>query len=129
MRRKGSLLFFAAMLAWLVFAVLSRLEMALWGAAAGLTLHLLVLFLLPKGRKFNVLLAFSLLYFAVAAAAVPALGNALKNRVPNLLAGGFASLCIMAGYGALEGILFPAPYLELDYPESMRHSPILRRAF
>lgn len=129
MRKKGLLLFSMAMAAWAAFAVLCRLEMALWGAAAGLALSLAVPLLLPRGHRFNILSAFSLLFFAVATAAVPALGDTLTNRLPNLLAGGFATLCIMAGYGALEGTLFPASFLELGYPESMRHSPILRRAF
>ncbi|MDI6873315.1 FAD-dependent oxidoreductase [Candidatus Solincola sp.] len=129
MRKRGLLLFLLAMAAWTTFAVLCRLEMAFWGAAAALALSLLVLLLLPRGHRFNILSAFSLLFFAVATAAVPALGETLTNRLPNLLAGGFATLCIMAGYGALEGALFPAHFLELDYPESMRRSPILRRAF
>lgn len=129
MRKKSLLLFSLAMTAWMAFAVLCRLEMALWGAAAGLALSLSVLLLLPRGHRFNILSAFSLLFFAVAAAAVPALGDTITKRLPNLLAGGFATLCIMAGYGALEGTLFPASLLELDYPESMRRSPILRRAF
>ncbi|MGQ9476384.1 MAG: FAD-dependent oxidoreductase [Actinomycetota bacterium] len=129
MRKRGLLLFLLNMAAWAAFAVLCRLEKPLWGGAVGLAVSLLVFALLPRGHRFNILSAFSLLFLAVATAAVPALGDTLKNRLPNLLAGGFATLCIMAGYGALEGVLFPAPFLELDYPESMRHSPILRRAF
>lgn len=129
MRKRGLLLLLLAMAAWAAFSVLCRLEQALWGAVSGLALSLLALLLLPRGHRFNILSIFSLLFFAVATAAVPALGETLKNRLPNLLAGGFATLCIMAGYGALEGILFPAHFLELDYPESMRRSPVLRRAF
>jgi len=128
-RKRGLLLFLLAMAAWLVFAALCRLKMPLWGAVAGLALSLPVPLLLPRGHKFNILSAFSLLFFAVATSAAPVLGETLVNRLPNLLSGGFATLCIMAGYGALEGVLFPSPFLELDYPESMRRSPILRRAF
>ncbi len=128
-KKRGLSLFLLAMSAWLAFSVLCRLEKPLWGATAGLVLSLAAPLFLPRGRRFNILTAFSVLFFAVAAAAVPSLGETLTNRLPNLLAGGFATLCIMAGYGALEGVLFPSAFLELDYPESMRRSPILRRAF
>ncbi len=129
MRRKGLLRFILACLPWLILPVLAYFDLTLWGAAAGLAIVLAMFFLLPRGRKWGILQAFSLLFFLVACAAVFVLGDDIGTRVPNLLAGGFACLTIMAGYGALEGIFFPAHYIYLDYPESMRESPILRQAF
>lgn len=129
MRRKGLFLFTAAWLPWLTLAILSYLDLALWGAAAGLGLVLIMFLLMPSGRRLGILQAFSLLFFIVACAAVIVLGDRIDNRIPNLLAGGFACLVIMGGYGALEGVFFPARYLEIDYPDSMRESPILRKAF
>ncbi len=128
-KKRGLLLFLIIPLAWLAFAALARLELILWGAAAGLAVTAALLVALPRGRRWNVFIVFSLLYFLVATAAVAVMGESLRTRVPNLLAGGFATLSIMAGYGALEGILFPAQLLELGYPESKRESPIIRRVF
>jgi len=116
-----------ACLPWLVLPVLAYLDLAMWGAVAGLAIILAMFFLLPSGRKWGILQAFSLLFFVVACAAIFVLGDEIDTRIPNLLAGGFACLTIMAGYGALEGIFFPAHYIYLDYPESMRESPILRQ--
>ena len=127
MRRKGLLRFILACLPWLILPVLAFLDLALWGAVAGLVIVVAMFFLLPSGRKWGILQAFSLLFFLVACAAVFVLGDDIDTRIPNLLAGGFACLTIMAGYGALEGIFFPAHYIYLDYPESMRESPILRQ--
>jgi all-trans-retinol 13,14-reductase len=127
MRRKGLIRFIVACLPWLILPALAYLNMALWGTAAGLALVLAMFFLLPSGRRWGIMQAFSLLFFLVATAAVLALGSDIETRIPNLLAGGFACLTIMAGYGALEGIFFPAHYIYLDYPESMRESPILRQ--
>jgi phytoene dehydrogenase-like protein len=106
---------------------MAYLDLALWGAAAGLAIVLAMFLLLPSGRRWGILQAFSLLFFVVACAAVFVLGDDISTRIPNLLAGGFACLTIMAGYGAIEGIFFPAHYVYLDYPESMRESPILRQ--
>lgn len=128
MRRKGLLRFMLACIPWLVLPVLAYFEWVKWGALAGLALVLLMFPLMPRGRRWGILQAFSLLFFLVASAAVFVLGEDIVTRIPNLLAGGFACLTIMAGYGALEGILFPAHYLYLDYPDTMRESPILRRA-
>ncbi len=119
--------FLVACLAWLILPVLAYLDLTLWGAAAGLAVVLAMFLLLPSGRRWGIFQAFSLLFFLVAFAAVFALGDEISTRIPNLLAGGFACLTIMAGYGALEGIFFPAHYIYLDYPESMRESPILRQ--
>jgi hypothetical protein len=127
MPRKGLFRFVLACLPWLILPVLSYLDLPLWGAAAGLAIVLLMFFLLPSGRRWGILQAFSLLFFVVACAAVLVLGDDIDTRIPNLLAGGFACLTIMAGYGAIEGIFFPAHYIYLDYPESMRESPILRQ--
>ncbi|MBC7229713.1 MAG: FAD-dependent oxidoreductase [Actinobacteria bacterium] len=129
MRRKGLLRFLLACTAWLALPVLAYFELVRWGALAGLAVFLLFFLLMPAGRRWGILQAFSLLFFLVAAAASLVLGKDISTRIPNLLAGGFACLTIMAGYGALEGVLFPAHYLYLDYPDSMRESPILRRAF
>ncbi len=128
MRRKGLLLFLLACTPWLVLPVLAYFELVKWGALAGLSLVLLMFLVMPAKRRWGIMQAFSLLFFLVATAASFVLGEDISTRVPNLLAGGFACLTIMAGYGALEGILFPAHYLYLDYPDSMRESPILRRA-
>ena len=127
MRRKGLLRFILACLPWLILPVLAYFGLTLWGAAAGLAIILAMFFLLPSGRKWGIMQAFSLLFFLVACAAVFVLGDEVDTRIPNLLAGGFACLTIMAGYGAMEGIFFPAHYIYLDYPESMRESPILRQ--
>lgn len=129
MRRKGLIRFLIICLPWLILPILAYLDLTLWGAAAGLVIVLAMFFLMPSGKKWGVLQAFSLLFFLVACAAVFVLGEDIYTRIPNLLAGGFACLTIMAGYGALEAIFFPAHYLYLDYPESMRESPILRQAF
>ncbi len=128
MRGKGLFSFLLACLPWLLLPVLAYLDLVPWGAAAGLAIVLAMFFVLPAGRKWGILQAFSLLFFLVACAAVFALGEDIKTRIPNLLAGGFACLTIMAAYGAMEGISFPAHYVYLDYPESMRESPALRRA-
>ena len=128
-RRKGLILFILACLPWLVLPVLSYLDLARLGAVAGLVVVATLFFLMPKGKKWGIMQAFSLLFFLVACAAVFVLRDELETRIPNLLAGGFACLTIMGGYGALEGIFFPSPYLYLDYPDSMRESPILRRTF
>jgi all-trans-retinol 13,14-reductase len=127
MRRKGLFRFLLACLPWLILPVLAYFDLALWGAAAGLAIVLAMFLLLPSGRKWGILQAFSLLFFLVACAAVVVLGDDISTRIPNLLAGGFACLTIMAGYGVIEGIFFPAHYIYLDYPESMRESPILRQ--
>lgn len=127
MRRKGLFSFILACLPWLVLPVLAYLDLVLWGAVAGLAVVLALFFVLPSGRKWGIMQAFSLLFFLVACAAVFVLGEDIETRIPNLLAGGFACLTIMAGYGAIEGIFFPAHYIYLDYPESMRESPILRQ--
>jgi phytoene dehydrogenase-like protein len=127
MPRKGLFRFVLACLPWLILPILAYLGLPLWGAAAGLMIILLMFFLLPSGRRWGILQAFSLLFFVVACAAVLVLGEDIDTRIPNLLAGGFACLTIMAGYGAIEGIFFPAHYIYLDYPESMRESPILRQ--
>ncbi|MBC7247663.1 MAG: NAD(P)/FAD-dependent oxidoreductase [Actinobacteria bacterium] len=129
MRRKGLCLLLLAFLPWLALAVLYRLELTLWGTVAALALVLAMFPLLPRGGRWPLLQIFSLLFFAVACAAVLVMGKDLETRIPNLLAGGFATLAIMAGYGAVEGISFPFQYLAADYPESMRESPTLRRAF
>jgi hypothetical protein len=129
MRRKGLLRFILACLPWLILAALAYFDLTLWGAAAGLAIILSMFIILPSGRRWGILQAFSLLFFLVACAAVLVLGDEIDTRIPNLLAGGFACLTIMAGYGALEGILFPAHYIYLDYPESMRESPLLKQAF
>ncbi|MDY6795186.1 MAG: FAD-dependent oxidoreductase [Actinomycetota bacterium] len=129
MRRKGLIIFILAWLPWLCLAVLSYLGWTLWGAVAGLVVILLLFFILPSRRKWGILQAFSLLFFLVACAAALVLGDKLDSRIPNLLAGGFACLVIMAGYGALENMYFPGHYLYIDYPESMRESPVLRRTF
>jgi len=127
MRRKGLIRFLVACLPWLILPVLAYFDLSLWGAVAGLVIVLAMFFLLPSGRKWGILQAFSLLFFLVACAIIIVLGEDIDTRIPNLLAGGFACLIIMAGYGAIEGIYFPAHYIYLDYPESMRESPILRQ--
>ncbi|MEW6554389.1 MAG: NAD(P)/FAD-dependent oxidoreductase [Actinomycetota bacterium] len=127
MPRKGLLRFILACLPWMVLPALSFFGFPLWGAAGGLTIIVLLFFLMPSGRRWGILQAFSLLFFVVACAAVIMLGEDIDTRIPNLLAGGFACLSIMAGYGAIEGVFFPAQYVYLDYPESMRESPILRQ--
>lgn len=129
MRKKGLILFIVACLPWLALAFLSYLDLALWGAAAGLVIILAMFLLMPSGKKWGIMQAFSLLFFLVACAAILVLGDELNTRIPNLLAGGFACLTIMAGYGALEGIYFAAHYLYIDFPESMRESPVLRQTF
>lgn len=129
MRRKGLCLLLLALLSWLVLAVLYHLGLTLWGTVSALGLVLLMFPLLPRGGRWPLLQIFSLLFFAVACAAVLVMGKDLETRIPNMLAGGFATLTIMAGYGALEGVLFPSQYLAVDYPESMRESPALRHAF
>jgi all-trans-retinol 13,14-reductase len=129
LRRKGLLLFIVALLPWLCLALLPYFDLTLWGTVAGLALVLGLFLLMPAGKKWGILQAFSLLFFAVACLAVLALRKDIDTRVPNLLAGGFACLVIMAGYGALEKIDFPAHYLYLDFPESMRESPALHRTF
>lgn len=129
MRRKGLCTLLLAFLPWIAVAVLCRLGFILWGTVAGLALVLAMFPLLPKGGRWPLLQIFSLLFFVVACAAALAMGEDLETRIPNLLAGGFASLSIMAGYGALEGILFPHQYLARDYPESMQESPVLKRTF
>ena len=129
MRRKGLCILVLALLPWLAFTVLCRLELVLWGTVAALALVLAMFPLLPKGGRWPLLQIFSLLFFVVACAAVLVMGEDLESRIPNLLAGGFATLSIMAGYAALEGILFPYHYLAMDYPESMHESPILKRTF
>lgn len=127
MRMSGLLRFFLACVPWLILPVFAYLDLTLWGAAAGLAIILAMFLLMPSGRRWGILQAFSLLFFVVACAAVIVLGDDISSRIPNLLAGGFACLTIMAGYGAIEGIFFPAQYVYLDYPESMRESPILRQ--
>lgn len=127
MRRSGLFRFFLACTPWLILPVLAYLDLTFWGAAAGLAVVLAMFLLMPSGRRWGILQAFSLLFFLVACAAVFVLGDDISTRIPNLLAGGFACLTIMAGYGAVEGIFFPAHYVYLDYPESMRESPILRQ--
>ncbi len=127
MRRKGIFSFLLACLPWLVLPVLGYLDLILWGAVAGLAILLALFFFLPSGRKWGILQAFSLLFFVLCVIVVLALGEDISERVPNLLAGGFACLVIMGGYGTMEGILFPSHYISLDYPESMRESPILRQ--
>ncbi len=129
MRRKGIILFLLACLPWLSLPVLTYFDLALWGAGVGLVIILSLFFLMPAGKKWGILQAFSLLFFLVACAVIFVLGDDVDTRIPNLLAGGFACLTIMAGYGALEGIYFPAHYLYLDHPESMRESPILRQSY
>jgi hypothetical protein len=129
MRRKGLIRFLLACVPWLILPVLAYFELALWGAAAGLVIILALFFLMPSGKKWGILQAFSLLFFLVACTAIFVLGDDVDTRIPNLLAGGFACLTIMAGYGALEGLYFPAHYLYLDHPESMRESPILRQSY
>ncbi len=129
MRRKGLLLFVLALVPWLCLSILPYFNLTLWGAAAGLALVLAMFLLMPAGKKWGILQAFSLLFFLVACLAAVALRKDIDTRVPNLLAGGFACLAIMAGYGALEKIDFPAHYLYLDFPESMSESPSLHRTF
>jgi len=129
LRRKGLFLFILAWLPWLCLAVLSYLEMTLWGAVAGLAILIIIFILMPSGSRWGILQAFSVLFFLVAIAAALILGDKVDNRVPNLLAGGFACLTIMAGYGALENIFFPSRYLNIDYPDSMRESPVLRQTY
>jgi phytoene dehydrogenase-like protein len=129
LRRKGLLLFTLALLPWLCLSLFPYFELALWGAVAGLVIVLAMFLLMPAGRKWGILQAFSLLFFLVACLAVAALRKDIDTRVPNLLAGGFACLVIMAGYGALEKINFPAHYLYLDFPDSMSESPSLHRTF
>jgi len=128
-RRRGLYLFILSWLPWLCLAILSYLGMTLWGAVAGLAVLLLLLILMPSGGKWGILQAFSLLFFLVAVAAALILGERIDNRIPNLLAGGFACLTIMAGYGALENIFFPSTYFNIDHPDSMRESPVLRQTY
>lgn len=128
-RRRGLILFLVACLPWLTLSLLAYFDLARYGALAGLAIVLALFFPMPKGNRWGVMQAFSLLYFLVASAAVFVFGDDLATRIPNLLAGGFACLAIMAGYGALEGVFFPAHYLGIDYPESMSESPVLRRTF
>lgn len=128
MRHKGLLLFMVACLPWLVLPLLAYFDLVILGTVAGLVIVGFMFLLMPPGRKWGILQPFSLLFFIVASAAAIALGSDLDTRVPNLLAGGFACLMIMGGYGLLEGISFPSNYIFIDYPESMRESPILLRA-
>ncbi len=128
-QRRGLLFFLLAFLPWLAFPVFCYFELELYGALAGLAVFLLMPALMPRGRKWNALQIFSLLFFLVASAAVFAYGDDLKSRIPNLLASGYACLVVMAAYGMVDGIFFPAQYLGQDYPDSMRDSPILRRTF
>lgn len=128
-RRKGLFLFLATWLPWLAFSVLAYFDLTMYGALAGLAALLALLAATPRGRRWGALQAFSLLFFLVASAASFAYADSLRDMVPNLLASGFACLVCMAGYGVWVGVFFPAHYLTLDHPDSMRESPILRRAF
>jgi len=128
-RRKGLFLYLLTILSWMAFALLSYFRLSRWGAVAGLALLAALAFLLPRGSKAALLQVFSLLFFLVACVSIPVLGKEFQGRVPNLLAGGFATLCIMAGYGLLMGTRFPSQYLEQDYPRSMQGSPVLQYAY
>jgi len=129
LRRKGLLLLIAAFTPWLCLAVLSYLELAQWGAVAGLAITLGMFALMPRGRKWGILQVFTLLFFILACAVTLALRDEIFTRIPNLLASGFAFLTIMAAYGMMYGIYFPSHYLFIDFPDSMRESPVLRRVF
>jgi prolycopene isomerase len=128
-RRKGLLLFTAVTMPWLLLSAFSFFRMSLWGALAGSALLAAVLFLSPPKKRWSVQEAFSLLFFGVALSACLVLGRRIDERIPNLLAAAFACMTIMAGYGWLEGLYFPSHYLVMDYPESMRESPVLRTSF
>ena len=125
MRRRGLLLFMLAFLPWLALATLAYFDMVLWGALAGLAIVGGMFLLMPAGRKWGILQPFSLLFFIVAFIAAIGLRGDLDTRISNLLAGGFACLVIMGGYGLLEGITFPSNYITIGLPESMAESPIL----
>jgi all-trans-retinol 13,14-reductase len=123
LRHKGLALFVFAFIPWLALAVLAYFDLVLWGAVAGLAITGAIFLIMPPGRKWGILQPFSLLFFLVACAAAIALGGDLNTRIPNLLAGGFACLTIMGGYGILEGVHFPSHYISIGLPETMVESP------
>lgn len=125
--RRGLLLLLLAFLPWLALPVFAYFDLVLWGAIIGIALTGLLFLVMPAGHKWGILQPFSLLFFLVALAAALGQGGDLNTRIPNLLAGGFACLAIMGGYGVLEKVNFPANYISIGLPESMAENPLLDR--
>ncbi len=130
MKRKNLLLLFLNLLPHLAFWLAGAFGRVRLGAYLGLGLCLLAGGLtVPVRKNIPPIALFNLLFFLIAAASSLLMGKDLERRLPNLMAGEYAVLLIMAAYTLLEGRPLLLDFAGRDYPESMAYNPLFRSTY
>jgi phytoene dehydrogenase-like protein len=107
-----------------VFALTSRVRLGAWVSAG---ISLLLFLWAAKKRRLHYIHYFNLLFFAIASGASFVLGRSLEERLPNLVAGEYATLLIMAGSGLLEDRPFILDFLTDESRGSTHFNPSFRK--